>query len=142
MIIIIVLFQIYIDWFRFKPDYVRYAQSGYSNKGSFPNGQSSNNANFGRIQTTASEEDENAGPELGNTTGLHARAFDHPALWKKQPVIWIADDPLGIGKFETARINNARVEASIDYAHMDARGNLEVQRGPPDEAWFGGYSAQ
>ncbi len=140
MIIAIGLFQVYIDWFRFKPDFVLYAHSGWSAHG----GQSTTklNGNFGRIQTTASEEEEDAGPELGNTSGLHRRAFDHPALWKQQPVVWIADDPLGIGKFEAARINNAKVEASTDFAHMDAKGTLQVERGPPDEAWYGGYTAQ
>ena len=78
--------------------------------------------------------------EHGNTSGLHGRAFDHPALWKKQPIIWIADDPLGIGKFETKRINDLRVEASTEFAHMDARGNLHVERSPPDEAWYGGFT--
>lgn len=139
MIIITAFLQIYIDWFRFKPEFVRYAHSGWTARG-----QSTTklNGNFGRIQTSVSEEEEHAGPELGNTSGFHARAFDHPALWKKQPAIWIADDPLGIGKFEAMRINSAKVEASTDFAHMDARGNIMVERGPPDEAWFGGFSQQ
>lgn len=88
--------------------------------------------------TSQSDEDEMAGAEHGNTSGLHTRAFDHPALWKTQPVIWIADDPLGIGKFESARINGVRVEASTEFASMDTKGNLFVERGPPDEAWYGG----
>jgi len=141
MVIITALFQIYIDWFRFKPDFLRYAHSGWATSSK---GQSTTklNSGFGRIQTTASEEEENAGPDHGNTTGFHSRAFDHPALWKKQPIVWIADDPLGVGKFESSRINNAKVEASTDYAYMNSKTDLQVQRGPPDEAWYGGYSAQ
>jgi len=137
-LILTALFQIYIDWFRFKRDYLIYAHSSTSLKGA-----SSTNLNttFGRVTTTVSEEQENAGPEHGNTSGFHARAFDHPALWKKQPVVWIADDPLGIGKFETKRINDLRVEASTEYAIMDAKGTLVVERGPPDEAWYDGFTA-
>ena len=138
MIILIALFQFYIDWFRFKKDFLIYAHSSSSTKGA---STTNLNTQFGRVQTSASEEEDNAGPEHGNTTGFHERAFDHPALWKKQPVIWIADDPLGIGKFENGRLDGQRCEASTEFAHMDAKGNIEVDRSPPDEAWYGGYTA-
>jgi len=137
-LILTALLQIYIDWFKFRTDYLVYAHST-SLKGA---SQTNLNSTFGRVQTSVSDEQENAGPEMGNTSGFHAKAFDHPALWKKQPVIWIADDPLGIGKFEAKRINDARVEASTEYAEMDAKGGLNVDRGPPDEAWYGGYTAE
>jgi hypothetical protein len=136
-LILTALFQIYIDHFKFKRDYLLYAHST-----SLKGASSTNlNSTFGRVHTSVSEEEENAGPEMGNTSGFHAKAFDHPALWKKQPVVWIADDPLGIGKFEAKRINEARVEASTEFAEMDAKGHLNVERGPPDEAWYGGYTA-
>lgn len=65
-------------------------------------------------------------------------AFDHPALWKKQATIWIADDPLGLGRHESQRINAAGVESSTQYAHMNEKGDVWVDRGPPDEPWQGG----
>lgn len=88
------------------------------------------------------QEDEMAGPELGNTSGFHERAFEHPALWKKQPVVWLAEDPLGIGMLESKRINEAGVESSTEFATMNEKEVIEVSRGPPDEAWYGGYTAQ
>lgn len=63
------------------------------------------------------------------------RQFDHPALWKKQPCVWIADDPLGVGRYEAERINADGVEASTQYAHMNEKGQLAVDRSPPDEDW-------
>lgn len=135
MIVIIAVFQIYIDWFRFKPDYLIYAHSSTTVKHSFAkNGLEK----VGQAANGTREEDEIAGPELGNTSGFHARAFDHPALWKKQPTVWLAEDQLGIGKFESARINEAGVESSTMFAEMNEKGQIDVSRGPPDEAWYGG----
>jgi hypothetical protein len=81
------------------------------------------------------------GPDYGNTSGLHPRAFDNPAAWKRTPTIWIADDTNGIGRAETARLNSMGVEASTDYATMTPEGKVEITRGPPDEAWMGGKSS-
>lgn len=97
--------------------------------------------NAAPAQTSHNEEDENAGAEYGNTSGFHDRAFDHPAMWKKQPVVWITNDPLGVGKFETERIKEAGVDASCDYTGMDEKGSLQVQRAPPDQAWYYGITA-
>ncbi len=71
------------------------------------------------------------------TSGWHARAFDHPALWKKQPTVWIANDELGIGRLEVERLESLGVEASCLYARLDREGKLAVERSPPDEAWYG-----
>lgn len=139
MIVIIALFQTYIDWFRFKKDYLLYAHSSTTVKHSLSKTGFEKN---GHATANVEQEDENAGPELGNTSGLHDRAFEHPALWKKMPTVWLAQDPLGIGKFESARINEAGVESSTEYAEMNEKGQITVQRGPPDEAWYGGYTAQ
>jgi hypothetical protein len=81
------------------------------------------------------------GAEYGNTTGLHPRAFDNPATWKRTPTIWIADDTNGIGRAEAARLEGMRVESSTQYATMDEAGKVEISRGPPDEAWYGGKTA-
>jgi hypothetical protein len=61
--------------------------------------------------------------------------FDHPALWKPQPIIWVADDPLGIGRSEVERLSLAGVDASTAAAHMNEKGDLAVDRSPPDEPW-------
>lgn len=77
-----------------------------------------------------------AGEEYGNTTGLHTRAFDNPATWKAQPIVWIADDTLGLGRAEVARLTAERVKASAEYATRDEKGKVEVERGPPDEVSY------
>lgn len=84
--------------------------------------------------------DEEAGEQYGNTTGLHERAFDHPATWKAQPIVWLNDDTLGIGRAEVERLKAASVDASCEYATMDAEGKVHVERTAPDEAWYGGVS--
>ncbi|ORX37159.1 hypothetical protein BD324DRAFT_579500 [Kockovaella imperatae] len=133
MIIVTALLQFYIDWFKFKK-----SKLVYTNSGAYEN--ASGKGAVDRVNTSTSEEHSLAGPELGNTSGFHEQAFDHPALWKKQPTVWIADDPLGVGKFESARINEASVESSTEFATMDEKANIMVQRAPPDEAWYGGFT--
>jgi hypothetical protein len=67
------------------------------------------------------------------TTGWHARAFDHPALWKRQPVIWLARDQYGVSDAEVARINGEEVESSNVYADLDKEAKMHVERAAPDE---------
>ncbi|KAF8335823.1 uncharacterized protein EI90DRAFT_3120088 [Cantharellus anzutake] len=86
------------------------------------------------------QENEFAGAHYGNTSELHERAFDHPALWKKPPIIWIADDELGIGRLEVERIKSEGVDASCEFAKLDKKGKLSVERGPPDGTWYGGVT--
>ncbi|WVO14302.1 hypothetical protein L204_101934 [Cryptococcus depauperatus] len=135
MIVIIALFQIYIDWFRFTKPFINYVHSTSSSPKS-----ATIEPKTGPAKHSPTEEHELAGPEYGNTTGFHARAFDHPALWKEQPVVWIAADPLGIGALETEQINGKRVQASMAYAFMNEKGAIDVERSPPDEAWYGGQT--
>ncbi|KAK8858828.1 hypothetical protein IAR55_003058 [Kwoniella newhampshirensis] len=135
MIILTVLLQIYIDWFRFTRPFLTYVHST-----STASKAQQIDPVVGHVKTAATDEQDIAGAEYGNTSGFHYRAFDHPALWKKQPVVWIADDPLGLGKYEADKINEKGVEASTEFAHMDAKGKLDVERSPPDEAWYGGFS--
>jgi hypothetical protein len=130
MIVLIAAFQIYIDWFHFTRPFLLYA----SPKNRSFSGETK------RAATSVAEEEATAGPELGNTSGFHGQAFEHPALWKKQPVIWVADEPLDLGKYEVEQINGKGVEASTEFAGMDEKGKLTVERGPPDEAWYGGFS--
>lgn len=138
MIICIALIQIYIDWFRFTKPYLIYVHRTPS----VPNSSSVEpKVGGGGVTDSPSDEDALAGPELGNTSGFHERAFDHPALWKKQPVIWVAADPHGLGALEVERINDKGVEASLQYAVMNEKGQIDVQRSPPDEAWYEGFTA-
>jgi hypothetical protein len=82
---------------------------------------------------TAEDRDDDAGPEYGGTRGWHEQAFDHPALWKNQPVIWLARDQYGVSDAEVARINGEEVEASNVYAELDKDAKLNVERQAPDE---------
>lgn len=124
------LFQTYIDWYHFHYNTLVYATPRKSNF----------TTEIKCAPISQQEEVFNAGPEHGNTSGFHLNAFEHPALWKKQPVVWIVDEPLGLGKYEVAQINKAGVESSTEFAKMDEKGKLTVERSPPDEAWYGGFS--
>lgn len=62
-----------------------------------------------------------------------ARAFDHPAGWRDAPVVWIADDVLGIGRAEAARVGGYGVGVSTQGASMGPDGKTVIERGPPDE---------
>ncbi|ODN74029.1 hypothetical protein L202_07505 [Cryptococcus amylolentus CBS 6039] len=129
------IFQAYIDHFRFKKDFVYYVHSTEtSSKSEFIEPK------VGAVKASPSEEYANAGPEFGNTSGFHANAFDNPALWKKQPTIWVAEDPLGLGAQQVQQIQSKGVDASLDFAVMNEKGVIEVDRSAPDEAWYGGHS--
>ncbi|KAK4689011.1 calcium permeable stress-gated cation channel, partial [Tremellales sp. Uapishka_1] len=130
VLIVTAAFQAYIDHFGFKR-----ASLIYTTSAMHPN---SSQSKLTLAQTAVDEEFENAGPELGNTSGFHENAFDHPAYWKKQPCVWIANDQLGIGKHEAEKLNNERVEASTAHNEMDAKGTITTTRNAPDEAWYEG----
>lgn len=136
---LIAALQVYVDWFAFKKPYLLYTHSTHpAAKGSA--GMIAE-PKIAPIPTDPTVVAQQAGPELGNTTGFHERAFEHPALWKKQPTIWVADDTLGLGRDQVDRINAKRVEASTEFARMDKDGKLDVDRAPPDEAWYGGFTS-
>jgi hypothetical protein len=147
-------FQIYIDWFRFQKDYLVYAHSAHTvkngghgriaNKAGLPTSETAAHSGNGKLDHTAVSADEEAnqaGAPWGNTSGFHDNAFDHPAMWKPQPIIWITDDPLGVGKFETERIQSQNVGASCEYTGMEDNGQLMVKRSPPDQTWWDGMTA-
>lgn len=113
---------------RFPKDYLVYSRTSYLE------GRSPSTTNLSPKQdeilpaqplSTSTDQDESV------------RAFDHPALWKKQPTVWIADDELGIGRLEVERIKSFGVDATCEYAKLDKAGKLAVERGPPDEPWYG-----
>ena len=84
---------------------------------------------------------EQPGEVYGKTSGMHLTAFDNPATWKPQPVVWITDDSsgVGLGPAEVKRLKEAGILASCDYTKRDAdSGKISVDRSPPDEAWHDG----
>jgi hypothetical protein len=87
------------------------------------------------------KETENPGEVYGKTSGLHLTAFDNPATWKPQPVVWITDDSsgTGLGPAEVKRLQEVGILASCEYTRCDAEsGRIIVDRSPPDETWHGG----
>ncbi|KAG8892523.1 hypothetical protein FRB99_002653, partial [Tulasnella sp. 403] len=66
-------------------------------------------------------------------------AFNHPAMYRQAPVIWIPKDDLGLSTLLVAELNNGNVFSSDMGAFIDAKGNVDVTRNPPDEEWSGGH---
>lgn len=86
------------------------------------------------------DDEDGAGAHYGNTSGWHEKAFDHPALWKRQPLIWLAKDQFGVSDVEVARINSEEVEASNAHAELDQDAKLHLERNAPDESYYGGMT--
>ena len=65
---------------------------------------------------------------------LVARAFQHPAIRAKRPVIWIPRDDLGVSDDEIIRTMKLsdKVWISNEYAGLDSRGRIQYSRSPPD----------
>ncbi|EKM57367.1 uncharacterized protein PHACADRAFT_194921 [Phanerochaete carnosa HHB-10118-sp] len=70
-----------------------------------------------------------------------AHGFDHPSTYEEQPWIWVPKDALGLSEVFVREYRTLGVEASDEGAVMDERGNVEVNRSPPDEEWHGGHDA-
>lgn len=129
--------QAYLDHVAFKKDVINYGWTHlYSSSQTHLNPTENVNEKMAGEKTP---------PVMDDAAGLSGQdridvrhEFDNPAMYKKQPVIWIANDPLGIGNYEANRINADGVEASTQFAHMDEKGKLDVDRSPPDEDWDGG----
>jgi hypothetical protein len=65
---------------------------------------------------------------------LVTRAFQHPAIRAKRPVIWIPQDVLGVSEDEIVRTRkfSEKVWISNDYAGLDSKGRVVYGRSPPD----------
>jgi hypothetical protein len=65
---------------------------------------------------------------------LVARAFQHPAIRAKRPVIWIPRDDLGVSDDEIRRTMkfSEKVWISNEYAGLDRKGRVRYSRSPPD----------
>lgn len=67
--------------------------------------------------------------------------FDHPSTYAEQPWIWVPRDQLGLSQYFVEEFRAVGVHAGDDGATMDERGEVEVNRSPPDEDWNGGHDA-
>ncbi|KAL0946485.1 hypothetical protein HGRIS_012702 [Hohenbuehelia grisea] len=66
-------------------------------------------------------------------------AFDHPSTYVEQAWIWVPKDALGLSAVLVEDYIAAGVHASHDGAKMNEKGEVDVDRNPPDEAWEGGH---
>ena len=59
--------------------------------------------------------------------------FAHPASVRRQQVVWIPCDPLGLGECEAKANAALGIEVSMEGAKMDGKGRVDVDRAPPGE---------
>lgn len=57
--------------------------------------------------------------------------FNHPASVEPQRIVWIPDDPLGLGQMEANSLNMKGVQASTEHARMDEKGHVDIDSHPP-----------
>ena len=78
------------------------------------------------------DEIEDLSPE--DRDSLVARAFQHPAIRAKRPVIWIPRDDLGVSDDEIRHTMkfSSKVWISNEYAAVDGKGKVTYGRSPPD----------
>lgn len=81
------------------------------------------------------------GEEDEEDEDFDVHGFDHPSTYAEQPWIWVPRDELGLSHYFVSDFRASGVEASDDGATMDVKGDVEVNRSPPDEAWTGGHDA-
>jgi hypothetical protein len=57
--------------------------------------------------------------------------FNHPASVEPQRIVWIPQDPLGLGELEAQELQKEGVESSTENATIDADGHVDIQGPPP-----------
>lgn len=57
--------------------------------------------------------------------------FNHPASVEPQRIVWLPQDPLGLGDIEARELNAKGVEASTENATMDPKGTVDIHGHPP-----------
>lgn len=92
-------------------------------------------------RTASTREGGSGGGGTGEDEDFDAHGFDHPSTYAEQPWIWVPRDALGLSARFVREFRELGVEASDEGAVMDERGNVEVNRSPPDEDWNGGHDA-
>lgn len=60
--------------------------------------------------------------------GLNHNAFEHPALWRDQPTIWLPRDPLGLSQEAVSRARRRNVLITDDDATIDEKGKVDITR--------------
>lgn len=134
-VFVTVVFQCYIDHVKFKRVQIMY---GWTATYGHTSSETALNPPTEKAYASTPGSNEAPVPAHSNAAREDEHEFDNPALWKKQDTIWIANDPLGLGRYESEQINAAGVESSTEFAHMNEKGDVWVDRGPPDEPWEGG----
>ncbi|KAL8284083.1 hypothetical protein RQP46_005196 [Phenoliferia psychrophenolica] len=66
---------------------------------------------------------------------LDQHAFDHPAGYEDQRIVWIPADAHGFYKHEVEATQAAEVEVSSEGATLDLKGHVDVTRSPPGDEW-------
>jgi len=59
--------------------------------------------------------------------------FAHPAASRPQRIIWLPLDPLGLANEEEKANKEAGVDAAVQDAVMNEKGNVDISGPPPDE---------
>lgn len=81
----------------------------------------------------SSKEDRDPKSSISTSTreALLIEAYKHEALRRRQPIIWIPQDPYGIADAEIASMPR-NVQASSKGARLNDKGQAEFFENPPD----------
>lgn len=91
------------------------------------------------VDTSRIQHNQGPGPsmEYGTSVPVEGKRnegptdFNHPASIEPQRIIWLPQDPLGVGDREAQRLQEGGVEASTENANMDNRGRVDISGHPP-----------
>jgi hypothetical protein len=95
------------------------------------------NSKFGNGKVGGGMEDVEAGRgqsmDLGHQDaemagGLNEMAFEHPALWRDQPTVWLPRDQLGLSKEAVERGRRRNILITDDDATIDEKAKVEITR--------------
>lgn len=84
------------------------------------------------VESNRTDQDNNT---LPGDEHLDVNAFDHPAIYKDYPTVWIPKDPAGLYRDELEGSQAAGVDISAEGARMDEKAKVDIDRSPPDEEW-------
>ena len=99
------------------------------------NGNNSNKAGKGQMGPGNGdlEAGRGASMDLGHQDselagGLDEMAFEHPALWRDQPTVWLPNDQLGLSREAVERARRRNVLITDDDATIDEKGKVDISR--------------
>ncbi|BGP48047.1 phosphate metabolism protein 7 [Rhodotorula kratochvilovae] len=84
------------------------------------------------VETNRTDDDNGT---LPGDEHLDKNAFDHPAIYKDYPTVWLPKDPQGLYRDELEGSQAAGVDVSAEGARMDDKGKVDIDRSPPNEEW-------